>query len=152
MIPRQVLDSRSKAAIRLYAAAPVGLQLSDPAERAGRCWRASTRFIAALRHEQSDGCLLLWSGEGWTHGAVLVAGSPFVVDWTVSQFEDDPAKAAAYEFPMIRRRREMDAHLRSSSSVLKFEDPFWAKTDLVPEQLLPWELARVRIPGLDRPQ
>jgi hypothetical protein len=139
------LDPSNEVAIQLFANAPVGLQLADPAERHGRCWRASTRFIAALRYEQSDGLLLVWHGEGWEHGAVLAAGSNLVVDWTASQFEKDPVKAAGYEYPLVRTRSEMDKLFKCRSQVLNLDDPFL----VLPEPVFSWDLARERIRGID---
>jgi hypothetical protein len=137
------------AAVAMYAGAPVGQQLAKLAEREGRCWRSATRFLAALREHQADGDLLCWAGAGWTHGAIRLAGTQTVVDWTVSQFEPDPAKAAAMDFPVICTAADLDRFVGATHAVLRFEDPFWRDTDLVPEFVLPWEAARQPIAERD---
>jgi hypothetical protein len=149
-VPREDLDPRAQRAIELFENSPVGEQLSEPKERSGRCWRASTRFLSALRESDLDGSLLVWVGEGWEHGAILLDGTDIVVDWTASQFAEDDEEAAAYDFPCIRTRGQADAELNYESYVLDFEDPFQSKApNLIPEPLLRWERARQRIVGTD---
>jgi hypothetical protein len=145
------LDPQVQAAIALFEQAPIGQQLADSRERAGRCWRSSTRFLSALRQSGADGELLVWRGQDWEHGAIRLLGTDIVVDWTASQFEADPEKAQAYEHPCIRSRAEADAAC-GESYVFEFETPFFRNHNGLPEQVLPWGQARERIAGFDSPE
>lgn len=151
VVTRSELDPRVQAAIALVENAPIGRQLADYRERAGRCWRSSTRFLSALRESGADGELLVWTGQGWEHGAIQLKSSDIVVDWTASQFEADPNKAKAYDYPCIRTRAATDAAC-GESYVFRFEDPFFRGSNSLPEQVLPWDKARERVAGVDSQQ
>lgn len=150
-VARSDLPCPVQAAIAAYETAPVGRQLSDPAERRGRCWRSATRFLAALREHGADGELLGWAADDWTHGAIRPLETPVVVDWTLSQFETDPEKAQTMEFPVICTPAEVDALVRATREILKFEGGSLFRTDdLLPEPVLPWVQAREPIVERDR--
>jgi hypothetical protein len=148
---RSELDPRVQAAIAMFEQAPIGQQVADYRERAGRCWRSSTRFLSALRESGADGELLVWRGQDWEHGAIQLQGTDIVVDWTASQFEAEPEKARTSEHPCIRSRAEADAAC-GESYVFEFENPFFRNHNNLPEQVLPWARARERVAGVDSPQ
>ncbi len=114
---RSELDQSVQAAVGLFEHAPIGQQLADYREREGRCWRSSTRFLSALRESGADGELLVWTGEGWEHGAIQLKGTDIVVDWTASQFEKDPDTPGIRTPPAsAMRTRRHDTPPRSRSA------------------------------------
>lgn len=144
------LPSAAQEAIALFQASEVGQQLADHEERGERCQRASLRFLSALREAGADGTLLAWSGDGWWHCAVLIAGSDdVVVDWTASQFETEERRLEV-PYPRIETRAYADARWGSSveMDVDSPEGRFVAK---LPE-LRPWSCAQKRIPDRGSPQ
>lgn len=93
--------------------------------------------------------MLVWTGEGWEHGAILLSDADVVVDWTASQFVEDAAKAAMVPVPCIEARTEPDARW-GESYVLEFESAFLrAARNLLPEPMLEWRLAKERIEQRD---
>jgi hypothetical protein len=141
------LPAPAQEAVAMFAASKVGQQLADHDERAGRCQRASMRFLSALREKGADGTLLAWGGTGWWHCAVLITGSAdVVVDWTASQFETEEARADV-PYPRIETRAQADARW-SPSSVLDIDTALGRSVAVLPE-LLPWSEAQRAIPDRD---
>src|SRR4051794_37438205 len=111
------LRRRLQRAVGLFQASPVGEQLRDVEQQRGRCKRASSRFISALREVGLRGNVLEWAGDGWWHHAVIVEGSDIVVDWTAAQLEHDPDTAQAVAWPLIETRAEAEARLGKAREV-----------------------------------
>ncbi len=150
LVDRESLPASAQAALELFETSPVGLQLADHDEKAGRCQRASMRFLSALRETGSDGTLLAWGGDGWWHCAVLIAGSEdVVVDWTASQFESDDARGAV-PYPRIETRAQADA--RWGCSDPRDIDSSAGRWVAELPELLTWSGAREVIPDRDSPE
>jgi len=142
------VDARLERAIELFKSSPVGQQLSRHEGRAGRCRRASQRFISALRHVGIDGALLEWAWDGEWHNAVLLADGR-VVDWTASQFESDPDRIAGVPWPRIETREEAEARW-GEAQVIEPDDR-WALASGLP-RLQTWAEARLPMPPPGTPQ
>ncbi len=127
------------AAIKDFAASPVGQQLMDPAECRGRCKRASQRFVAALRAHGADGEIIEWAWGGAWHNAVVIAGE-LIVDWTVSQF--DPAAGPGAELSSRAQKdlRMLTACGAPAGMLVSPDDRFFGR------RVDPWEQAREPIP------
>lgn len=144
------LPAPAQEAVALFAASEVGQQLADHDEKAGRCQRASMRFLSALREKGASGTLLAWGGTGWWHCAVLIADSAdVVVDWTASQFETEEARAEV-PYPRIETRAQADARW-GPSSALDIDTALGRSIAALPE-LLPWSEAQRPMPDRDSPE
>lgn len=139
-LPQEIED-----AMDLFERAPVGRQLADPNETAGRCGRASGRFISALRESGADGSIIEWSElENAWHHAVLLPDGETVVDWTASQFETDDLAAQNCPYPRVEPL---------ATAIKRWGDPATIDPDDklarwvhdVPD-LMPWTEAQERIP------
>jgi hypothetical protein len=158
-VGRDDLTTAVQAAINLFQASDVGQQLRDPSERPHRCRRASERFVSAIRHIDPDSRaqIMEWKWGVWFHNAVVVADS-IIVDWTASQFIEDPDAIAAIPWPLIttRAKIDLDMSLRHPTPAGTIEDlPPTGQRDFLRRdraRILPWGQVQGRIPAYGTPE
>lgn len=98
-----------------------------------------------------------WKWGVWFHNAVVVADS-IIVDWTASQFIEDPDAIAAIPWPLIttRAKIDLDMSLRHPTPAGTIEDlPPTGQRDFLRRdraRILPWGQVQGRIPAYGTPE